>query len=241
MEIRVAERSDLPRLMELYDAARAFMRRRGNDVQWVGGYPSREMILAGIDAGEQYVCLNDGSIAATFWFAAAPEPTYAEIFDGPGWLDDAPYGVVHRLASDGSVRGVGAFCLEWCLERCGNIRVDTHACNAVMQNLLERLGYSRRGVLTRPSRVATVPIGYADGLDRRLGNGLWAMVVGGCMDSCMIDVTDVPSGVQVGDEVTIFSAAPGNTAADMAAVLDTIPYEVLTSVSARVKRIYTKE
>jgi alanine racemase len=53
-------------------------------------------------------------------------------------------------------------------------------------------------------------------------------------------VTDV-SGVSVGDEVTIFSATPGNTVADMAAVLDTIPYEVLTSVSTRVKRIYTKE
>ncbi len=160
--------------MELYDAARAFMRRCGNDVQWVGGYPSAELVAAGIDAGEQYVCVTDypdevaysrfpsfggvvaapaadgvvnPHIAATFWFAVGPEPTYADILDGPGWLDDAPYGVVHRLASDGGVRGVGAFCLEWCLERCGNIRVDTHACNTVMQNLLDRLGYARCGVI----------------------------------------------------------------------------------------------
>ncbi len=113
----------------------------------------------------------------------------------------------------------------------------------------ETVGYSRRGLLKRPSRVATVPIGYADGLDRRLSNGRWSMLVAGrpapivgnvCMDSCMIDVTDI-KGFTIGDEVTVFSAAPGNTAADMAAVLDTIPYEVLTSVSARVKRIYTKE
>ena len=120
----------------------------------------------------------------------------------------------------------------------------------------ETVGYSRRGVLVRPSRVATVPIGYADGLDRRLSGGRWSMLVAGrpapivgnvCMDSCMIDVTgrnadggfsDAP---KVGDEVVIFSPVPGNTAADMAEVLDTIPYEVLTSVSARVKRIYTKE
>ncbi len=123
----------------------------------------------------------------------------------------------------------------------------------------ETVGYSRRGVLARHSRVATVPIGYADGLDRRLSNGHWSMLVAGqpapivgnvCMDSCMIDITDIAgrnadSGFsdapKVGDEVTIFSATPGNTAADMAAALDTIPYEVLTSVSARVKRIYTKE
>jgi alanine racemase len=114
----------------------------------------------------------------------------------------------------------------------------------------ETVGYGRRGVLTRPSRIATIPIGYADGLNRRLGNGAWQVLVGGgrpvpivgnvCMDSCMIDVTGI-DGVEVGDEVVIFSAAEGNTVEDMAAVLGTIPYEVMTSVSSRVKRIYTKE
>ena len=61
-----------------------------------------------------------------------------------------------------------------------------------------------------------------------------------CMDSCMIDVTDV-AGVQVGDQVSIFSSVAGNTPEDMAQVLGTIPYEILTSVSARVKRIYVRE
>lgn len=115
----------------------------------------------------------------------------------------------------------------------------------------ETVGYSRRGVLGRPSRIATIPIGYADGLNRRLSNGAWAMMVNGggkhvsapivgnvCMDSCMIDVTDAGGDVKVGDEVVIFSDAPGNTIEDMAAALGTIPYEVMTSVSARVKRIY---
>ncbi len=143
--IRPARPDELPRLMELYDAARRFMRSRGNAVQWVGGYPSRELIAAGIDSGEQYVCEADGHIVATFWFAVAPEPTYAEI-DG-AWLDDAPYGVVHRLASDGSVRGVGAHCLDWSLAQCGNIRVDTHSDNHVMQALLDRLGFTRCGVI----------------------------------------------------------------------------------------------
>ena len=113
----------------------------------------------------------------------------------------------------------------------------------------ETVGYGRRGVLTRPSLIATIPIGYADGLDRRLSNGAWSVLVGGrpapivgtvCMDSCMIDITDIPD-VKVGDEAVIFSPSPGNTIDDMATALGTIPYEVMTSVSARVKRIYIKE
>ncbi len=113
----------------------------------------------------------------------------------------------------------------------------------------DTIGYSRNGEVLRESRIATIPIGYADGLNRKLGNGAWEMIVGGgraktigniCMDSCMIDITDI-EGVKEGDEVTIFSPAKGNTAADMAEVLETIPYEVLTSVAKRVKRIYIDE
>lgn len=113
----------------------------------------------------------------------------------------------------------------------------------------ETIGYGRNGKVTKPSRIATIPVGYADGLNRRLGNGAWEMIVGGkraktigniCMDSCMIDITDI-EGVEEGDAVTIFSAAKGNTAADMAMVLGTIPYEVLTSVAKRVKRVYINE
>lgn len=113
----------------------------------------------------------------------------------------------------------------------------------------EPIGYGRSQCLTRDSVVATIPIGYADGLDRHLGGGRWSMIVGGekaatvgriCMDSCMIDVTDV-EGVKEGDQVTIFSAAKGNTLEDMAQVLGTISYEIMTSISARVKRIYVRE
>ncbi|MDR1671393.1 MAG: alanine racemase [Alistipes sp.] len=113
----------------------------------------------------------------------------------------------------------------------------------------ETVGYGRCGVLTRDSIIATIPIGYADGLNRRLSLGRWSVLVGGhpapivgnvCMDSCMVDVTGI-GDVAVGLEVVIFSDTPGNTVVDMAAALDTIPYEVLTSISERVKRIYTKE
>jgi alanine racemase len=112
----------------------------------------------------------------------------------------------------------------------------------------ETVGYGRAGVIEHTTQVATIPIGYADGLDRRLGGGAWSVCVAGqmapiigrvCMDSCMIDVTDI-EGVQEGSEVLIFSANQGNTAEDMARVLGTIPYEIISTVASRVKRVYVK-
>ncbi len=109
------------------------------------------------------------------------------------------------------------------------------------------VGYNRRGVLKRKSVIATIPIGYADGINRHLGYGNARMIVRGiecptvgsiCMDACMIDVTDVPD-VRVGDRVEIFGE---NMPVDvLAETLSTIPYEVLTSISQRVKRIYYRE
>lgn len=110
----------------------------------------------------------------------------------------------------------------------------------------ETIGYGRRGVLSRKSRIATIPIGYADGMNRHFGRGAISVKVNGkdcptvgniCMDACMIDVTDVEC--KVGDAVEIFG--PGADVQRLADVLDTIPYEILTSVSPRVKRVYYRE
>lgn len=107
----------------------------------------------------------------------------------------------------------------------------------------DSIGYSRKTVLTRPSRIAAIPIGYADGLNRHLGNrngyclvnGKRAPYVGNiCMDVCMIDVTDIPC--KEGDMVEIFGDNLPVT--ELSDRLDTIPYEILTSVSNRVKRVY---
>ena len=110
----------------------------------------------------------------------------------------------------------------------------------------ETVGYSRKGVLKRDSRIAAVPIGYADGLNRHLGcghcyclvNGQKAPYVGNiCMDVCMIDVTDIDC--KEGDRVEIFGEhLPVTVLSD---VLDTIPYEVLAGISNRVKRVYYQE
>ena len=107
----------------------------------------------------------------------------------------------------------------------------------------DSVGYSRKGRLNRNSRIAAIPIGYADGLNRRLGNGNAYCMVNGkkapyvgniCMDVCMIDVTDIDC--KEGDKVIVFGdELPVTVLSD---VLGTIPYEILTSVSNRVKRIY---
>ena len=110
----------------------------------------------------------------------------------------------------------------------------------------ETVGYSRRGVLTHDARIATVAIGYADGYDRRLGNGVGQMLINGtlcptvgsiCMDMTMVDVTGTVA--DEGDEVIIFGADLPIT--DLARRIDTIPYELLTGVSERVKRVFFKE
>lgn len=107
----------------------------------------------------------------------------------------------------------------------------------------ETVGYSRKGTLARDSRIAALPIGYADGLNRHLGNGRGYCLVNGrkapyigniCMDVCMIDVTDIDC--KEGDTVEIFG--PGLPVTKLAEWLDTIPYEILTSVSTRIKRVY---
>ena len=111
----------------------------------------------------------------------------------------------------------------------------------------ETVGYSRKGILTRDSLIAAIPIGYADGLNRHLGCGACYCLVNGqkapyvgniCMDVAMIDVTDIPD-VHEGDTVEIFGEhLPASVLSD---VLQTIPYEVLTSVSNRVKKVYFQD
>lgn len=110
----------------------------------------------------------------------------------------------------------------------------------------ETIGYSRAGSAVRDMTVATVGIGYADGLNRRLGNGAGYMMVMGqkapvignvCMDMTMIDITGIPA--REGTEVIVFGSSP--TILDIARITGTIPYEVLTGISGRVKRVYFQE
>ena len=147
MEIRKAAMEDLPVMMGFYDHARRFMAEHGNPTQWGTADPSEAKIKNDIQNGHSYLCVQDGKPVGTFYFNEGPDSTYAEIRQGQ-WLNDRPYSVVHRVASGGTVKGVGAFCLNWTFEQCGNLRIDTHRDNQVMQNLLTKLGFQQCGIVT---------------------------------------------------------------------------------------------
>jgi alanine racemase len=107
----------------------------------------------------------------------------------------------------------------------------------------EHVGYNRAGKVTQPKKIATLAIGYADGFDRRLGNGRFQVLVGGkpaltigniCMDMCMVDITGIDA--EEGDEVLVFGEE--QPVSVLARSMGTIPYEVLTGISERVKRVF---
>lgn len=150
MRIRKSNETDFKRIMEIYEYARGFMAKTGNPNQWgPTNWPPETLIHDDILNGNSYVCTNeDGRVLGTFFFEYGQdiEPTYRDINDGE-WSQNEAYGVVHRIASDGSVKGVGKYCLDWAYEQAGNLRIDTHPDNIVMQKLLEKLGFKKCGII----------------------------------------------------------------------------------------------
>ena len=150
MNVRKSTEADLGRIMEIYGYARRFMAEHGNPDQWgPTNWPPEALIRRDIRGGNSYVCLNDsGRVIGTFFFICGPdiEPAYRDITDG-AWKDDSPYGVIHRIAGDGSEKGIGSFCINWAFGRCGHLRIDTHGDNTVMRNLLTKLGFTHRGTI----------------------------------------------------------------------------------------------
>ncbi len=146
MQIRKTVREDLNEVMKIYADARQYMREHGNPNQWINGYPTIEMVLGDISDQSSYVCTESDVIVGVFRFTLGTDPTYIHIYEG-SWLNERPYGVVHRIASANHKKGVASFCLEWCLTSCGNVRIDTHRDNYIMQNLLVKNGYTRCGII----------------------------------------------------------------------------------------------
>lgn len=133
--------------MAIYAVARAFMKQHGNPTQWGDHYPAEAFIREEIAAGHSYVCLNEqGMIAGTFCFILGEDPTYQQIFEG-SWLNEEPYGTLHRIASSGKEKGVARACIEWSFSQCPNIRVDTHRDNRLMQQVIASLGFTFCGII----------------------------------------------------------------------------------------------
>lgn len=144
--IRRATYDDVPVLMDVFRKARGIMRSSGNMNQWNDGYPSEEVVRKDIDNGHCVVLCEDGKVVATMAFIPGPDPTYAEIYDG-GWLSDAPYHVIHRIAVAEPGHNAAKALLDWGFGQAGSIRIDTHKDNVIMQHVLSKYGFTHCGMI----------------------------------------------------------------------------------------------
>lgn len=149
MTIRKATTIDIPRIMEIFDNARRYMRATDNRTQWDNGYPSENIVRNDICRGWSHVVETGGNIISTFCLMSDQEPSYAAI-DGPGWLDNSPYLTIHRLASDESHSGILHLVTGYALSLSGNIRIDTHADNRPMLSALQHEKYTYCGIIRLP-------------------------------------------------------------------------------------------
>ena len=122
------------------------MRDMGNPDQWGDDWPPDELAAEDIEQGLSYVVEDGGRVHGVFALILGEDPTYAYIEDG-SWLDDEPYGTIHRIASDGQSHGVLAACIDFCLGVIGNLRIDTHADNALMHHAVKKVGFVRCGII----------------------------------------------------------------------------------------------
>ena len=146
MTIRPATPRDLPVLLDIFTAAKAFMVRTGNPHQWREGYPGAALMEEEIARGVCYVVEEAGEMVGTFCAIPGAEPTYQVIYDG-AWPNDNPYLTIHRLASNGKAAGVARACFAFCAAKGLPMRADTHADNHVMQHLLQSSGFVRCGII----------------------------------------------------------------------------------------------
>lgn len=146
LEIRQAKAEDLSQILPIYAYARKFMKETGNPNQWKDTTPREEVLRKDIDAGNLYVIQDAQGIHAVFAFIIGEDPTYIRIEQG-SWQSDSPYGTIHRLAGDGTQKGIFEMVVKYCLEKIPHLRVDTHADNKVMQHLILKNGFEKRGII----------------------------------------------------------------------------------------------
>ena len=139
--------ADIPVIMQLLECGRQKMRTDGNSEQWTNGNPKQSLIEADINKGNSYILEEDGKAVATFAFIEGPDITYNNIYEGEWKENTLPYHVIHRMASLHGTHGVFKDILEYCFERCNNIRIDTHRQHSIMRNALSKYGFKYCGII----------------------------------------------------------------------------------------------
>ena len=141
--IRLATQADMPEILGLYAQARRFMAENGNPTQWGQHHPVQHVLENDIHLNRLYVVEGGDGLCGVFMFQVGDDPTYTHI-EG-SWRSSNPYGVIHRIAGRGG--GVFAAALEYCSGIIGHLRIDTHADNKPMQHVVEKAGFSKRGII----------------------------------------------------------------------------------------------
>ena len=144
--IRNATVDDLSEILLIYAQAREFMRQSGNPNQWAENHPAESIIRQDIAEKKLYLCVENEEIMGVFYYTQGIDPTYVQIFDG-NWLNEEPYGVIHRIAVGRHGKGVAACCFQWALEQCPQLRIDTHEDNIPMQKALAKQSFTRCGII----------------------------------------------------------------------------------------------
>ena len=145
--IRHTRVEDIPRLQALFSHARSFMLETGNPSQWTAAYPSEELLRKDIGSRDSYVVEDEKqTVIATFVLRGGVDPTYDVIYEGR-WLNDAPYATIHRIASDGTRKGILHLAMQFAQLDYNNIRIDTHRDNQVMRNAIAKEGFVYCGII----------------------------------------------------------------------------------------------
>lgn len=144
--IRRAVLEDERAIAKVYESARAFMAEHGNPDQWGSAYPPAALTHEDIEKGILYVLEEGGEVHGVFMFEIAEDPTYRTIREG-SWKSEEPYGVIHRVASDGQVHGLMREAVAFCSGKIRHLRMDTHGKNQTMQHQILRNGFVYCGVI----------------------------------------------------------------------------------------------
>ena len=147
MNIRQATSVDFEPIMSIYKNAQQFMIQSGNPTQWGTEYPSPALIQEDIESGVSYVVVDEsGVVRGVCALTEGPDITYQVIEEGE-WLNEEPYVVIHRIASDASAKGIMRVVVDYCKGHYENIRIDTHADNVVMQKQILKNGFVKCGII----------------------------------------------------------------------------------------------
>ena len=146
LRIRHTQYTDLSQLQSIYAQARTFMAKTGNPTQWTNNYPSDDILKSDIKSNSSFVIEQGNDIVATFVLQAGDDPTYQTIYKGQ-WLNNKPYATIHRIASNGKVKGIFQFVVQYAQQLYNNLRIDTHHDNLIMQHAIRKAGFKYCGII----------------------------------------------------------------------------------------------